>query len=109
MKGYPQGSNHTRTLTFYLRLTKLLTKRVLFEEVYMKGYLKALATVVILLGVMFLIGIILAFLRPNADHEKMGRSLAVLAIAIAFGMAMKGTIGKKKSKDESKESSDSDT
>ena len=66
----------------------------------MKGYLKIFATVIIVLVVMILIGIILSFLFPNADHEKMGRSLGGIAIAIAFGMAMIGTIGKKKSKGE---------
>ena len=77
----------------------------------MKGYVKALATAAILLAAMLVIVIIFSLLFPNldADYEKMGSSFAVIVIAIAFGMAIKGTIGKKETKNESKESSGSDT
>lgn len=66
----------------------------------MKGYMKAMATFLVLLGAFVVIGIILCFLFPDADHEKMGVSLAVLAAAIAFGVAIKERLGKKKFKGE---------
>ncbi len=73
----------------------------------MKGYLKALATFVILLGVMLLIVIIISLFFPNADldYEKMGSASMVLAVVITFAMAKSG---KKKSKDKLKDSLDSD-
>ena len=66
----------------------------------MKGYLKVFAAFLILFGIVIVTGIVLAFLFPNADHKKIASSLTTIAIVIAFVMAMKGTIGKKRFKGE---------
>ena len=57
-----------------------------------------MTTILVLAGILF-IGVLLGILFPKADHQKVGQGLAGVVLAIAFGLAVKGSIGKKKPKD----------
>lgn len=54
----------------------------------MKGYLKVFATLLILLGIMFLIIMIISPFFPNADYKKMGSACGAFALVILFAMAV---------------------
>ena len=67
----------------------------------MKRCLKIFAIVVGVLVGMILVGIVLAFLFPNADHEKLGTASAGIVLAFTFGIVLRKTTLRKPPKDKS--------